>query len=276
MNRIKEDQEKRISGLKKEQILSEFKALLLQKYIYEVQAIINIIQIMTNSGLSWGEINRQIKDERKSGNVLANMIFKLNLEKNNVSLILDAVMEDEEEDKKFQIEDVYLTNFDPVMKIDIDLLISAQLNIQKYFEIKKKSYEKELKTKDAAQIALQQAEQTAIRDLEKHKISQMKDINKNRKVFWFEKFKWFITSENYLVIGGKDAHQNEILVKKYMDKGDLFMHCELHGASVCILKNPTGGIVPPLSIEEAATFEVCHGPSWANNVISKVYWVNAE
>jgi predicted ribosome quality control (RQC) complex YloA/Tae2 family protein len=150
MNRIKEDQEKRISGLKKEQILSEFKALLLQKYIYEVQAIINIIQIMTNSGLSWGEINRQIKDERKSGNVLANMIFKLNLEKNNVSLILDAVMEDEEEDKKFQIEDVYLTNFDPVMKIDIDLLISAQLNIQKYFEIKKKSYEKELKTKDAA------------------------------------------------------------------------------------------------------------------------------
>jgi hypothetical protein len=150
MNRIKEDQEKRISGLKKEQILSEFKALLLQKYIYEVQAIINIIQIMTNSGLSWGEINRQIKDERKSGNVLANMIFKLNLEKNNVSLILDAVMEDEEEDKKFQIEDVYLTNFDPVMKIDIDLLISAQLNIQKYFEIKKKSYEKVLKTKDAA------------------------------------------------------------------------------------------------------------------------------
>lgn len=104
----------------------------------------------------------------------------------------------------------------------------------------------------------------------------MKNVNKNRKVFWFEKFKWFITSENYLVIGGKDAHQNEILVKKYMDKGDLFMHCELHGASVCILKNPSGGIVPPLSIEEAATFEVCHGPSWANNVISKVYWVNAE
>ena len=34
---------------------------------------------MTNSGLSWGEINRQIKDERKAGNVLANMIFKLNL-----------------------------------------------------------------------------------------------------------------------------------------------------------------------------------------------------
>lgn len=104
----------------------------------------------------------------------------------------------------------------------------------------------------------------------------MKNSNKNRKVFWFEKFSWFITSENYLVIGGKDAHQNELLVKKYMDKGDLFFHCELHGAAVMILKNPTGGIVPPMSIEECATFEVCHSPSWTNNVLSQVYWVNSE
>lgn len=51
MNKIKEDQEKRISGLQKEQDLSEFKALLLQKYISEVQAIIDILQVMTNSGI---------------------------------------------------------------------------------------------------------------------------------------------------------------------------------------------------------------------------------
>lgn len=44
-----------------------------------------------------------------------------------------------------------------------------------------------------------------MRDLEKHKINVMKNSNKNRKVFWFEKFIWFVTSENYLVIGGKDA-----------------------------------------------------------------------
>lgn len=169
-----------------------------------------------------------------------------------------------------------MSNFDPVMRVEIDLSISAQLNIRKYFEIKKKSYEKEHKTKDAAVVAIQQAEKTAIRDLEKHKITMMKDSHKNRKVFWFEKFSWFITSENYLCIGGKDAHQNELLVKKYMDKGDLFLHCELHGAAVVILKNPTAGVIPPMSIEEAAGFEVCHSPSWTNNVLSQVYWVNAE
>ena len=98
---------------------------------------------MTNSGISWQEINRQIKEERKINNPLAEMIYKLNLEKNSVSLIMDAVDEDEERDQMFQIDDKYLTNFDPVTRVDIDLTISANLNIRKYFEIKKKSYDKE-------------------------------------------------------------------------------------------------------------------------------------
>jgi len=26
-----------------------------------------------------------------------------------------------------------------------------------------------------------------------------------RKIFWFEKYDWFISSENYLIIAGKNA-----------------------------------------------------------------------
>ena len=154
MNKIKEDQEKRIVGLQKEQDFSEFKALLLQKYIDDVDAIITILQVMLNSGISWKEIERQVKEERKANNPLANLIFQMNLEKNQVAIILDAVNEDPEEDEKFLIDDQYLTNFDPVMKIDIDIQLSAQLNIRKYFEIKKRSHEKEEKTKAAADVAI--------------------------------------------------------------------------------------------------------------------------
>ena len=82
MSRIKEDQEKRISGLQREQDLSEFKACLLQMYILDIQAIIDILQIMLTSGISWNDITRMVKDEKKAGNPLANMIHKLNLEKN--------------------------------------------------------------------------------------------------------------------------------------------------------------------------------------------------
>ena len=60
---------------------------------------------MTNSGISWGEITRQVNEERKANNILANIIFTMNLEKNTIALILDAVNEDEEEDQRFQIDD---------------------------------------------------------------------------------------------------------------------------------------------------------------------------
>ena len=143
MSRIKDDQDKRIQGLQKEQDLSEFKAQLLQKYIYETQAIIDILQVMQTSGISWNDIQRMFKEEKKNGNPLANLIQKINFEKNQVVLLLDAVNEDDDLDEKF-------TNFDPVMKVDVDLNISAQMNIKKYFEIKKKSYEKEVKTAKAA------------------------------------------------------------------------------------------------------------------------------
>jgi len=53
---------------------------------------------MTNSGISWNEIQRQIKEERKANNPLANLIFQMNFEKNLISVILDAVNEDEAED----------------------------------------------------------------------------------------------------------------------------------------------------------------------------------
>ena len=61
-----------------------------------------------------------------------------------------------------------------------------------------------------------------------------------------------------------------------MDKTDLFMHSELHGAAVCIVKNPSGKVVPALTLLEAATFEMCHSPSWENKVLTQVYWVHAH
>jgi len=95
------------------------------------------------------------------------LIYKINFEKNVVSLILDAV--DESERNQIEIEDHLLSNFDPVMKIEVDLGVSAQLNIMRYFEIKKKSFLKEIKTKEAAQDAIKKAEATAAKDLEKFK-----------------------------------------------------------------------------------------------------------
>lgn len=58
-----------------------------------------------------------------------------------------------------------------------------------------------------------------------------------RKTYWFEKFNWFVTSENYLVVSGRDAQQNEVVVKKYLRPGDIYVHADLHGASSCVVRN---------------------------------------
>ena len=140
---------------------------MLQKYAFEAQAIIDILSVMISSGISWSQIQRMVKEERKANNPFASLIYDINFDKNTVSLMLDAV--DENDENGLQIDDEFISNFDQVMRVDIDLGISAQLNIKKYFEIRKKSYAKEVKTKDAASVAIKQAEKTAARDYEKLK-----------------------------------------------------------------------------------------------------------
>jgi len=54
-------------------------------------------------------------------------------------------------------------------------------------------------------------------------------------VYWFEKFHWFISTENFLVIAGRDAQQNEMIVKKYLDvHTDIYVHAGVCDVCVCI------------------------------------------
>ena len=73
---------------------------------------------------------------------------------------------------------------------------------------------------------------------------------------WFYRFRWFYTSDNVLVIGGKDAGQNEELVKRYMEGKDFFVHADVHGASVVIVKGETE------CWDEVARFAASYSGGW--------------
>jgi predicted ribosome quality control (RQC) complex YloA/Tae2 family protein len=85
---------------------------------------------------------------------------------------------------------------------------------------------------------------------------------------WYERFRWFRTSEDFLVIGGRNADQNEELVEKYMDRGDLFFHTQAHGGPVTVLKATgpseaaTDVDIPDRSKREAAQFAVAYSSVW--------------
>jgi predicted ribosome quality control (RQC) complex YloA/Tae2 family protein len=225
MNRIKNDQLKRIEGLQKEQDNSLSKAKLLQNSIDEVQAIIEILNALQQSGLQWKEIWRMIKEEKRSGNPLANLISAIDLEKKSITLIFSSGEKHSEHDANEFFDD---QTENLMITIDIDL--SAQGNIQKYFEIKKKTQEKEERTKGKANEAIKHAEDQARKALLKTR-NEQKLKTAARKPFWFEKFDWFISSENYLIISGKNAQQNEEIVKTYLGKRDIYVHSEMAGSA---------------------------------------------
>lgn len=96
---------------------------------------------------------------------------------------------------------------------------------------------------------------------------KLKEVKKKEKVIkikrerqWYEKFHWFFTSEGKLVIGGRDAQQNEIIVSKYMDEGDLFFHADVQGGSVVVLKQGTEA--SEQEFLEAAQFAACFSKAW--------------
>ena len=73
---------------------------------------------------------------------------------------------------------------------------------------------------------------------------------------WYHRFRWFITSDGVVVLGGRDASQNEELVKKYMAGGDLFVHADIHGASVILVKGKTE------RMDEVAQFAASYSGAW--------------
>jgi predicted ribosome quality control (RQC) complex YloA/Tae2 family protein len=88
---------------------------------------------------------------------------------------------------------------------------------------------------------------------------------------WYHRFRWFFTSDHVLVIGGRDAGQNEELVKKYMEGGDTFVHADIHGASVVIAKGTTA------RIDEVARFAASYSGAWKSGHFSAdVYFVRPE
>ncbi len=99
---------------------------------------------------------------------------------------------------------------------------------------------------------------------------------KRRKRYWFEKYHWTITRGGLLAVGGRDASQNESVVKKHLSKEDIFLHANIHGAPAVVLK--TRGKLPTKEdLYDAAVITAAYSRAWKAGAGSiEVYWVEAE
>ncbi|CAK9328903.1 unnamed protein product [Citrullus colocynthis] len=262
LNKIRMDQGNRVELLKQEVDHSVKMAELIEYNLEDVDAVILAVRVALAKGMSWEDLARMVKEEKKSGNPVAGLIDKLNLERNCMTLLLSNNLDEMDDDEKTQ----------PVDKVEVDISLSAHANARRWYELKKKQESKQEKTITAHEKAFKAAERKTRLQLSQEKT--VATISHMRKVHWFEKFNWFISSENYLVISGRDAQQNEMIVKRYMSKGDLYVHADLHGASSTVIKNhKPEQLVPPLTLNQAGCFTVCHSQAWDSKIVTSAWWV---
>lgn len=100
---------------------------------------------------------------------------------------------------------------------------------------------------------------------------------------WYESYRWFETTDGYLVIGGRNATQNEEIVKKYLDPTDRFFHTDAPGGPVVILKasrpsEPATAVeFDEATLAQVAQFTISSSSVWKAGVFAgDVYMVSAD
>jgi len=154
--------------------------------------------------------------------------------------------------------------------LQLDLTRSIQASAAKFYGKAKKAQRK----LEGAEKALC-GTRAKIEDLQQKKrqiVKVQKPPPVRREKVWYEKFRWFHSSDGSLVIGGKDATTNEILIKKHMEPHDIVFHADIVGAPFVLIK--TEGKTPPeQSLKEAAQFAASYSRAWKEMFgVVDVYW----
>ncbi len=216
-----------------------------------IQEILDVVNKARSGGLSWSEIISRIEQGKARGMPSASIIQSIEPSTGQICVSLDGT------------------------EVRLDIRLSAQDNAAKAFDMAKKWESK-------AEGAKKQIEQTQVRLDELTRQSSVPTVTssgtplKVRKKKWYERYRWFVSSEGHLVIAGRDRKSNEHLTKRHMDSSDIFLHASIHGAPYTIIKVTNG---PPgeLTIREAAQFAVSFSRAWQDGLSSgDAYWVLPE
>lgn len=163
---------------------------------------------------------------------------------------------------------------------DTSFNINPKLTIPENAEI---YYEKAKKAKRKTKGALIAIENTKkqLEDIKSKKDIAMENVSVPKKrikknLKWYEKHRWFISSDNTLVVGGRDANSNELIVKKYLDPNDIYLHADIHGASSVSIKL-NGEELNENIIKESGEFAASFSSAWSMGFTTQdVYWVHPD
>ncbi|QLH03729.1 hypothetical protein C5F47_00320 [Nitrosopumilus cobalaminigenes] len=138
----------------------------------------------------------------------------------------------------------------------------------------------EAKKQSGAITSIQAIKEKTEKKLEKFqsKTDAEKDlivVSEIRKKNWYERYRWFFTTDGYLTIGGRDAASNSAVIRKHLDKNDKVFHGDIFGSPFFILKDAE--TAPDSSMSEIAHATVCFSRAWREGLYGvSAYWVHPD
>jgi len=252
LERTLEDQHKTLEESRKIMEQNKIVGDLIYAHLGELQLLAQSIMEEKSRDKSWEQIGSEIEREKQAKRIP--FIYFQSL------------------DSKRRILNVSVEN----TTFSLDLTRSIQANAAGYYERAKK-----IKRKlEGAGKALRQT-QTKIQELQKllrektEKVIEEAPAKRKEKA-WYEKFHWFHSSDGFLVIGGRDATTNEILIKKHVEPRDIVFHADVVGAPFVVVKTE-GKTVPQQTLYEAAQLAASYSRAWREMLSAvDVYWVRPE
>lgn len=246
-------QEESLEGFYKTIDETQHKGDTIYAHYNEIQGILDVI---ANARLkySWKEIGSIIKKSKKEGNIpelgMIESVDKMGV----LSLKLDDVV------------------------VQIDSNIGIPESAEKYYNKGKKAKRKINGVKEAIENTKKEiAKLESKKEIAIEELKEKQKPKEKRELKWYEKIRWFISRDGYLVIGGRDANSNEQVVKKYSKNNDIYLHCDIHGAPSTIVQNNSDDEIPESTLYDAACFASSYSSAWSEGFSSyDSYWVTLD
>ena len=230
---------------------SQHKGEVIYSNYSSIENILNVVNSARNKDYSFKDIGKILKKAKKDGMAEAQIYESI--------------------DKL----GVLTLNIDDTSLI-MDPKLTIPENAEAYYEKAKKAKRKTKGALIAIENTKKQLEKIrSKKDIAMEQVSVPKKIVK-KNLKWYEKLRWFISSDNILVVGGRDANSNEMVVKKYLEPNDIYLHADIHGASSTTIKL-NGGELTENVIKESGEFAASFSSAWSMGFTTQdVFWVNPD
>ncbi|WP_148704819.1 ribosome rescue protein RqcH [Methanosarcina siciliae] len=212
-----------------------------------IEELFSVLNGARAKGYSWDEIRSILKQAKKTVPA-AQKITNIDQKTGTVTVELDS------------------------RSVNLDIRKTVPQNAQEYYEKVKKFSKK----RDGALKAIEETKKSMEKKTASKVAKAGRKMQASRKKHWYDRFRWFVSSDGFLVVGGRDADTNEEIFKKYMEKRDIVFHTQTPGAPLTVVK--TGGEeVPESTLLEVARFAVSYSSLWKSGQFSgDCYWIKAE